>query len=51
MSEFGAILHRTGMQRSEGGPDLCRLWSLDPSFEAARVFQQLTAFRWNCSVL
>lgn len=25
--------------------------SLDPSFEAASVFQQLTTFRWDCGIL
>lgn len=43
--------HWRGMWCVEGGPGLCCLQSLDPSFEAASVFQQLTTFRWDCGVL
>lgn len=51
-SKFAAPpLHWRGMWCAEGGPGLCCLQSLDPSFEAASVFQQLTTFRWDCGVL
>lgn len=50
-SNSAAIPHRSGIWCAEGGPGLCCLQSLDPSFEAASVFQQLTTFRWDCGVL
>lgn len=50
-SKFAAIPHWSGMWCAEGGPGLCCLQSMDPSFEAASVFQQLTTFRWDCGVL
>lgn len=50
-STFAAIPHWRGMRCAKGGPGLCCLQSLDPSFEAASVFQQLTTFRWGCGIL
>lgn len=43
-------LERNVMCRKEGQACAVCL-SLDPSFEAASVFQQLTTFRWDCGVL